>query len=939
MIILNKNNEILKELRNNLKWAKEIDICISYITDNGLKEIADLLEDKKVRVITTTDDYITTPKALIELDSKYDVRVIQKEDVQRGFHSKFIELRNDDTRKIMIGSLNLTHTALFNKFETVTFLDLNEEDSEFEYLWNLSLARKVKDIIDDYNYRFDIYVEANEFFKKRIGSSIEDRPNDMQIPALAELKKLRSRDINRALLWAATGTGKTYLSAFDARQFKFKKLLFIVHNRTIIGSAKKDYRKFFSMKNILELYTENAIEIDNSEIVFATEKTLSILMDKEGDKYIPNLLDKFDYIIFDEVHKLGPENIQGKIFKEIKNDKSKFILGMTATPNRSDHPGYLFSQFENVVGKINIEKAMELGLICNFKYVGVDVEANFNQSELNNNEIDLMIDKFIESLIDKDRPWWDKKYKRKIKGIIFTSTISESIEVARKMTDKGFKSIDIHSKSGMNNFEIEKNILDLQSENNDLNFLVTVDKFNEGVDIPKINTIGMFRFTNSSIIYTQQIGRGLRTDGQEEKYLNIIDLVGNQSSAFNRISGLRGRPLNPRIILESIVREGELKNTDPEIEPITNGRIGLDFDLTEIASRKIIDSLSKISFDKFFKERANEIHKTYGRKISLVNIEKDFGESIQLISSSFRENAGLNQGDKCWISILLNSAGYDLTGLTEQENIIIELFSWMPITTSSPKEKVEILKLLENKEANLSGKWYSYFSGTNFNTKAKSQLVECDLLDNFKFDIDNEILTTNINFKEFSKPAKFIFEEIKKYLEFNKDRNDFLSQGTWYTMYEISFLAGYSAKQNRGHFKRFSHDKHLSADSVFITNKIKKERDVESDYENEVLSRNEFLIGSSKYKDMEKRIFAFAGSNLFTGSKKTFIFNYIGEMVKGPVVNSSKTLGTNFNRDREAGVKDYDLYYIMTENKLTQRDYIHLKYEEFLSQNNNQNRN
>lgn len=932
MIILNKEQEILDKLREELKWANEVDICISYITDKGLKEISDLLNNKKVRFITTTDDYITTPSVLKEINSKYDARVIQKEEVQRGFHSKFIEFKNGNERKIMIGSLNLTNTALFRKYESVTFMDLTTEISEFEFLWNLKQAQTIEDIIDDYTYKFDIYKEAEEFFRNRIDSSIEDRPNDMQVPALAELKKLRESGINKALLWAATGTGKTYLSAFDARQFRFKKLLFIVHNRTIIGSAKKDYRKFFSIKNILELYTENAIEIEHSDIIFATEKTLDILMNPEDDKYIPNLMDQFDYVIFDEVHKLGPENIQGKIFQEIKNDKNKFILGMTATPNRSDYPGYLFAQFENIVGKIDIEKAMQLGLICNFKYIGIDVEADFNQAELNNNEIELMVNKFVESLKDEERNWWDKKYGKKLKGIIFTSTISESVQVANAMNKRGFKSVEIHSKSGMNSFAIEKRISQLQSEESDLNFLVTVDKFNEGVDIPKINTVGMFRFTNSSIIYTQQIGRGLRTDGQEEKYLNIIDLVGNQASAFNRISGLRGkRALNPREVLESVVRSGELVNIDPNLISMTEDRIGINFELTEIASRKIIDSLSKVGYKKYFEERAIELHKVYGQEIVISNLEKDLGESIQLIATNTRENASFLKGDKSWIAILFESAGYNLRDITEKEHTLIELFSWMPITVSKPDEKKEILKLLNNQPAKLSSKWYTYFTGRNHFNNTMSQVIVCDFDDKFEYDLKEEILTTSINFDELSNSAKMIVGQIKDYLKNNEDRNDNLKQGAWYSLFEIGFTAGYTSRMNEGRFGRFSEEKYVSKDALFITNKMKKYFDPIKDYENEILSRDEFLIGSSKEQDINKNLFTFIGSDLFSRKKDFFLYNYIGDLKEGPTIRDVRNMNTNNNRSREAGIKVYNRYYIKAISKLTLRDYIHLKYEEFLS--------
>lgn len=940
MIILNKKHEILDKLKEELSWAEEIDICVSYITDSGIKNIIKLIEGKKVRIITTTDDYITTPSVLELLNKKFDVRVIQKE-TGRGFHTKFIELRKGSERKLMIGSLNLTQTALFKKYESVSIDNLTDQETEFEYLWNLEDTWNVEDIIKQYKFEFNIYNEVYSQFEKNVDSTVGAKPNEMQIPALVELEKLRKNKINRALLWSATGTGKTYLSAFDSRQYGFKKLLFIVHNRAIIASAKKDYEKFYPYKQILELKTENVEDTESSDIIFSTEKTLKIILETK-----PNYLDQYDYVIFDEVHKLGEENIQGEIFRLIKEDKSKFILGMTATPNRSDDPEYLFSQFENIVGKIDTEKAMELGLICKFNYYGVDVEPDFNVKELNNNDLELMIQKFVNKL--ETTSWWDKgnvtssnSQGGKLKGIIFTSTIKEATEVKRRMTELGYRSEAIHSQDNTRSSEIEKQISDLQSENTDLNFLVTVNKFNEGVDIPKINTIGMFRFTSSSIIYTQQIGRGLRTDGNPDKYLNIIDLVGNQKVAFERMAGLKGKKtIDPLDMLEEVVRTSGLVELDENIKPLVkNERIYLDFELTKLAALNIIKSLSNIKYEKFYTDKLLDKKRLFGREIILSEIEDDLGDSIQLISNNVREKATHKFGEKSWFSKLLEGTGLSIDDITLEEHQLIEAYSWFPFTVSTSEEKKKILSLLNGKRVSMNAKWISYFVGRNILSEKESQIIKGDFSKFYKFDKTNaksiieqngELEFSFIPPSNLSNSARMIFDQIRDYLTKYQDRNDNMIRGSWYSKVEISFFAGYTANVNKGYFKKYKEDKTIGENTVFITNDFSKKKNKFGNYENEILSREDFILSSTnKNKPPERDVNVFLGTKLFN---RDSLFNFVGEIKEGPSFHDDRS-GEFYDYSKNGDYeKVYSRFKVTASHKLSQRDYIYLKYHHLIEQ-------
>ena len=898
MNIINRNKEISQEILERINSSDEVFIAISFITEQGLKyliENSNLLK-KKVVVVTTTENFITDHWVLDKLyKQEIETFLINKTEGKRSFHSKFIIFGKNGNYSAMVGSLNLTHNSFFNKYENVTFVDGNKYLEYFE-LMKRKGTKLTKEFIDIYENAYSEFIKtctSFDSFKDNLEQKMNLKPNVMQLEVAKELLDVRKSGENRALLWSATGTGKTYSSAFDARNYDFKKLLFIVHNRVIMNSAKRDFDNIFFNKVTVELTTKNKQKSKDSDIVFTTEKTLNNIIEQDD-----TFLDQFDYVVFDEAHKLGSNNIQGKIFNLLKDRKDIFILAMTATPNRSDDPSFLYKTFKNFVGKIDIQAAIKKNLICKFSYYGVDVSVDFGEEPLSNNDLDLMINKFTEKLSNIEI--WDKT---KIKGLIFVKNTKEADDVAKKMTEKGYPSHPIHSKSQSSLSKIQEFIGELQDEKSNLNFLVTVNKFNEGIDIPKVNTIGMFRFTESSIIYIQQIGRGLRLDKGKDKILKIIDLVGNHKNSFERIVGINGSlAMNPKEILERVTNNDLDKNN-----------ILVDFDITEIAKEKILKSISTLQYKDYIKQRLIEVSKIYQRKVNLSNFVEELGEDIQVISNNMRKEATFNGKDHSWIATTYKYIEEDIENITKLEHQILELFSWMPLTVSNPMEKRLIIDLMKGKKVKLSSKWNTYFTGKNLYRGKSSNFVIGDFTNYFE-------LEEELSFESplQSKESINIFNHIIEYLEKNVNKNDKLSVGKWYSKAEISFIAGYEIKSTmKGKFGKYKDDKTFGDEEIFLTNNIRNGKT--KHYSNEVISNNEFIVcddtGMKGFKNPE-HVHNFLGTNLFNNGK--VLFKYVG---KPKNISLLDTINTNDKNE-----KPYQRFSFNSFEKLENDDLLIFQY-------------
>ena len=311
-----------------------------------------------------------------------------------------------------------------------------------------------------------------------------------------------------------TGTGKTYASAFAMRELGYKKVLFLVHREQILKQAERSYKNVLGKDVTTGLLTGNHKDM-RADYLFSTVQTMN------KDYMLKNFeQDKFECIIIDETHKAGAESYH----KIIDYFKPKLLLGMTASPERTD--GFdIYKLFNhNIASEIRLQDALKENLLCPFHYFGIsDLTVNGVEVDEKTEFRYLASDQRVDHIIEQ-ATYFGHSGDR-VKGLIFCSRNDEARALSETFKRKGYNTMAL---SGDNSqVEREKAIEHLESDckvddfgrnkdSNALDYIFTVDIFNEGVDIPQVNQVIMLRPTQSAIIFVQQLGRGLRKSNNKE---------------------------------------------------------------------------------------------------------------------------------------------------------------------------------------------------------------------------------------------------------------------------------------------------------------------------------------------------------------------------------------------------------------------------------------
>jgi superfamily II DNA or RNA helicase/HKD family nuclease len=523
--------KVLTTILKELKECEEFWFSVAFVTKGGVATIIDTLKeleekDIKGKILVSQYQNFTEPEALRTLLGLKNIEL--KIAVHGNFHAKGYLFKKNGCYTLAIGSSNLTDRALCANKEwnlkicatessSIIVDALAEFNSEFK-----SAVPVDNSLINSYEvvYKQQKMVAARGEARLELEQHIEIVPNSMQVEALANLKKLRGENKDRALLISATATGKTFLSAFDVKNVDAQKCLFVVHRANIAATAMRSFRKIFGNKRVFGMYSGDRKEIE-ADFLFSTIQTIS------KDNHL-NQFDKhhFDYIIIDETHRAGAESYQ----KIINYFKPKFLLGMTATPERTD--GFnIFKQFNyDIAYEIRLQKALEEEMLCPFHYYGVtDVVVN-ERSIKEDVAFNLLIsEERVNKIIEKANLYGCDNGC--VRGLVFCSGVTESLELSNIFNRRGYKTI------ALSGGDTEKNRADaiLQLEHSDekekLDYIFTVDIFNEGVDIPKVNQIILLRPTQSAIVFVQQLGRGLRK-ADNKAYLTVIDFIANYSNNY-----------------------------------------------------------------------------------------------------------------------------------------------------------------------------------------------------------------------------------------------------------------------------------------------------------------------------------------------------------------------------------------------------------------------
>ena len=535
--ITGDKDHIYPKLKQSFKIATTIDIIVSFLMESGVKLLLQDLKEAlnrgvKIRILTGNYLKITQPQALYllksELKDKVDLRFYNNPN--KSFHPKAYMFHNPIDSEIYIGSSNISRGALTSSIEwNYRFLkstapnDFKVFYDTFEDLFNNHSLIITDEVLKDYSKQWtrpNIYkdIEKEESKEDNVINIFE--PRGAQIEALYSLEKSREEGFDKGLVVAATGIGKTYLSAFDSA--KYNKILFVAHREEIIKQAAQSFKNVRNSDDIGFFYS-NQKDTKNS-FIFALVQTLG----KEqylNEEYFSK--DYFDYIIVDEFHHAVSSNYK----KIIDYFTPKFLLGLTATPERLDSKDVFALCDYNMVYEVRLKDAINKGWLVPFRYYGIyDETVNYEDIDYKNGKYDdkqleeaLMLNKRGEVILNHYL-----KYNSK-RAIGFCTSRHHAEYMAKVFNENNIPSAAVYS-GEKGEYSEERNIALSKLTSGELKVIFSVDMFNEGLDVPAIDMVMFLRPTQSPTIFLQQLGRGLRKF-KDKKYLNVLDFIGNYKKA------------------------------------------------------------------------------------------------------------------------------------------------------------------------------------------------------------------------------------------------------------------------------------------------------------------------------------------------------------------------------------------------------------------------
>lgn len=513
----------------------------------------------------------------------------------------------------------------------------------------------------EYKQRYDIIKAQRKIASEGNVTSLERyklKPNSMQVRFIANLKGILENDEKRALLISATGTGKTYASAFAMRELGFKRVLFLVHRASLAVQAKKSYQRVFGSTISVGLVGAGYHEYDR-DYVFATVETLN--RDEHLQMYDPA---EFDCIILDEAH----HSLANTYQKVMNYFTPRLFLGMTATPdkrNDNDSGENIYEIFNHQIAyEIRLQQAMEEDLLCPFHYFGITdlaVVQDTKSKKLSEEDFNkLVCDERVKHVIEQSN-YYGYSGER-VKGLVFCSRNRECKELSKKFNELGYRTVAL---SGEDSEMVRQDAFerlamdegDAAADKTPIDYIFSVDVLNEGVDIVEVNQVIMLRPTQSPIVFIQQLGRGLRK-AEGKGYVVILDFIGNYSNNFMIPIALSGDRTYNKDNIRRYVMEGER---------MIPGASTVHFD--EVSRKRIFASVDNANFSdiRLIKENYMNLKNKLGRIPRL----RDFDEYGEMDVIRIFDNNSLGS----YYKFLVKYEKEYKIRLSENEEKIIEFIS------------------------------------------------------------------------------------------------------------------------------------------------------------------------------------------------------------------------------------------------------------------------
>lgn len=841
----NSGSNLLVELLQELQTCKRFYFAIAFITQSGLiclKECLKLLQEKNITgdILTTDYLYFNQPKALQELQQypNLNIRIYTKE----NFHIKGYIFEQNDYYTLIVGSNNLTQTALkANKEWSLKINSLangaliNNTLFQFQQMWQEAIPLTdiwLKQYTDKYH---SLQKLKRQFATAQENISTNDiTPNKMQQEALTALAKLQQDNKHKALLISATGTGKTYLSAFAVKKANPKRLLFLAHREQILKQACKTFAKIIpdSQYGILSANHKDF----HKPYLFATINMLS--KEENLTQFAPT---HFDYIIIDETHRVGASSY----LKILNYFQPQFLLGMTATPERTD--GFdIYQLFDhNIAYEIRLNQAMQENLLCPFHYFGI-TDITVDDQEINDNSTfnDLTTDARVTHIINQSQYYGFSG--ERLRGLIFCSHIEEAQILSQKFNERGFHTIALSGKDSQETRTNAIHKLEQKERSTGLDYIFTVDIMNEGIDIPAINQIIMLRPTKSAIIFVQQLGRGLRKYPQKD-YVVILDFIGNYQNNFMIPIALSGDISYNKDNIRHYVAEGNR---------FIFGSSTIHFD--KIARQKIYQAIdsAKLSDTALLKNEYLQLKQKLGKIPSIFDFSQFGSIDILKFLDKFKTYHNfLQKYDKDYtirFNTIQEEILYFISYRFAKGKRIHELIALKLLLKNTPHLLIDIEQILTTKyhqelteqiKVSLIRNLTNLFTISNEQSKFSNCIfIKENNNDYIISDIFKSALLDEKFYFQINEILDFALERYQKYYQNRyKDTNLVLYQK--YTYEEVCYLLNWPQKINPNAMAGYFYEKTTHTMPVFINYIAPDKKRV--DYTNEFLS-NTLITAYSK---------------------------------------------------------------------------------------------